>query len=252
MPTVFERYALPNSYFVDLASPERRRDYRLFIGGYEPERQHLNPHDVVFVVDGNWLFPMVTEHIRLLSLFRPVGMDPIVIGVGYPTDDDAAIMERRNQDMALTARPGNVEAFSQFVVGLALSWVERELQLTVRNCYLAGHSWGGSFALFNMLREASPFSGYVASSPLITGTKLEGLLVGLEDFQNPVRLFYSLGTAEHTAFPTIESSVAFLTKNLNSNPPKNLEITNEIFPGEDHTSVATHAIAKGIQFLLSK
>ena len=111
VPPVFEQYALPNSYFVDIASPERRRDYRLFIGGHQRERRDVNPRDVVFVVDGNWLFPLVAEHIRLLSLFTPVGLDPVVIGVNtqrstcWLNPNIARLNPSQGSPSALTAVP---------------------------------------------------------------------------------------------------------------------------------------------------
>ncbi len=249
---MLERYTLPNCFFADLPSQQAKSDYRLFVGGYDPRESGSQPRDVIVVVDGNWLFPLVSEHLRMLSIFTPFDTQPLVIGVGYPTDNDSVIMALRNRDMALTGPTDSVEIFSHFILWQVMNWVQSELRVRVRNSYLAGHSWGGAFALLNLCNPDAPFSGYLASSPVITGTELENRLAGLGDRERPCKLFYSLGTEEHRLFPAVASSEVFLSSVLTARPPGQLNIGREVFQGEDHTSVATQAMAKGVQFLLSQ
>lgn len=195
-------YALPNSHYADLTSAQNQRRYRLFIGGYDPRKKAESAHDVIIVVDGNWLFPIVTEHLRLLEIFRPSVSPPLVVGVGYPSDDDGLILAYRNQDMALSGATTIVELFLRFVREGVLKWVERQLHISVANSYLVGHSWGGSL--------------------------------------------------EHLEFPSVAASVSLLSESIEENSASSPRVRCELFEGENHTSVVTHAMAKGVQFLLGR
>ena len=243
----------PDSSYHDLSSSLNNLHYRIFVGGIRPDLRNTKPRPIVFVLDGNWLFASVYEYLRTLSIFDPSIGDPIVIGVGYPTEETPTLLQLRERDLApLTTNMKNVDDFLSFINHDIVTFLSSEFGIRSNKKILTGHSWGASFTLYTLIAGQSDFTGYLASSPLIIGTMMENIDQYIKNLHlaNATKLFSSVGTDEATMFPQIVEGFPHLEKALEQFAPENLAYRQFIFEDENHSSITLAALTKGLRYLL--
>jgi predicted alpha/beta superfamily hydrolase len=229
---------------------------------------------VVFVLDGNLLFPAVSSMASLLSLGEMPSV--LVVGIGYQIDAALApgpfllqYQALRNRDYTPTldraflaqmqasyarlgatypaaGAPGGAEAF--------LAFIEEELKPFIAAHYpaaglndatLMGESLGGLFAMHVLLESPQSFSRYVASSPSLWW---DGLLLTrrpLEFGQSRPRLFVSLGSLESQV--EMVAPLAQMDARLKSVAADGLEYHFQVFEGETHISAVFAGFSRGLR-----
>ena len=223
------------------------------MGGIRPPHEESSPRPLVFVLDGNWLFAAVYEYLRVLSIFESSLGDPLVVGLGYPTDDVSTLLQVRDRDMApLPGNINNVDQFLSFICDDVLAFLQTELGIVPGRKILAGHSWGGTFPLYAMGVNKSGFEGYLASSPALPGTVLENIGEFIRNLAltKETRLFISVGSDEGLQFPEIIEGFPVLEKALAQHAPAKLSYRSIMFEDENHSSITMAALSKGLRYLL--
>ena len=244
---------LLDSSYHDLSSTVNNQTYRVFVGGIRAPHEESSPRPLVFVLDGNWLFASVYEYLRVLSIFEPSLGDPLVVGLGYPTDDVSTLLHIRDRDMApLPGNINNVEQFLSFICDDVLTFLQTELSIVPGRKILAGHSWGGTFPLYAMGVNKSGFDGYLASSPALPGTVLEKIDEYIHNLvlTKETKLFISVGSDEGLQFPEIIEGFPSLEKALAQHAPAKLSYRSVMFEDENHSSITMAALSKGVRYLL--
>lgn len=223
------------------------------MGGIRASHEESSPRPLVFVLDGNWLFAAAYEYLRVLSIFEPSLGDPLVVGLGYPTDDVSTLLQVRDRDMApLPGNINNVDQFLSFICDDVLTFLQTELGIVPGRKILAGHSWGGTFPLYAMGVNKSGFDGYLASSPALPGTVLENIDEFIHNLAltKETRLFISVGSDEGLQFPEIIEGFPVLEKALAQHAPAKLSYRSIMFEDENHSSITMAALSKGLRYLL--
>ncbi|QGG54331.1 alpha/beta hydrolase [Paenibacillus sp. B01] len=169
------RYSVPGTECFPLTS-RAGLEYRIFV--HVPVKPAPpSGYPLLCAVDGNSVFGSLAEAMRLQTR-HPKGLPPgIVVGIGYPTDEPFAT-ERRFVDLTTPAemeglRPdgsswpanGGAEAFLDFLQAELLPELERRYPLDPRRRTLSGHSLGGFFSLYALIRRPGLFRSHVAGSP---------------------------------------------------------------------------------------
>lgn len=254
MPIKLKPVTLLDSFYHDLSSTINNQTYRIFAGGIRPSHVGSVPRPLVFVLDGNWLFASVYEYLRTLSIFDSSFGVPVVVGIGYPTDEVNTLLAVRKRDMApVHGNTNNVEQFLSFICQDVLTFLQSELSIVPGRKILAGHSWGGSLPLYAMGSNKSGFDGYLASSPPILGTVMEKIdeYVLNMPITKETKLFSSVGTDEGLQFPEIIEGFPHLEKALAQHAPENLSYRSIMFEDENHSSITMAALSKGLRYLLT-
>lgn len=245
---------LPDSSFHDLSAGTNNQTYRIFVGGIRPGQVQSTSRPLIFVLDGNWLFASVYEYLRTLSIFDPSIGAPVIVGIGYPTDDTNTLLRLRGRDLA--PKPGNIKNVDQFLTFImqdVLTFLQSELGIVPGKKILAGHSIGGTFSLFAMGSEKAGIDGYLVSSPPILGTVMENIELYIRNMPitKEAKLFCSLGADESVKFPHISSGFPRLIDALEQFAPENLRYRHVIFEDENHSSVTLAAFSRGLRYLLT-
>ena len=245
---------LPDSSYHDLSSTVSGKTYRIFVGGIRPRYVESSPRPIIFLLDGNWLFASVYEYLRVLSIFDSSIGNPVVVGIGYSTDEANTLLQLRAHDMApLPDNINNVDQFLSFICEDVLTFLQNELDIIPGRLILAGHSWGGSFPLYAMGTEKSVFDGYLASSPSIPGTVMEKIKEHVRNMplKKQTKLFISVGSDEGLQFPEIFEGFPSLEKALVQHAPEKLSYRSVMFEDENHSSITMAALSKGLRYLLA-
>ncbi|MBD1371011.1 alpha/beta hydrolase [Hazenella sp. IB182357] len=172
---------------------------------------------VIYVLDGNAFFYTVKEQVRLQST-RPdrTKIPPsIVVGIGYPNDQDFE-HKRRFYDFTFLTKenlPPHPKGMDWPETGGAeyfLSFIENELKTFISQKYpvdqnqqsIFGHSLGGLLALEILYSRPNCFQTYLASSPSIWWNdrnilkRNSSFSAFLPSLNSKIGLFLSVGALE--------------------------------------------------------
>lgn len=133
-------------------------------------------YPLVIVLDANFHFPMLAASVHQ---YEKAGLLPplILVGVGYKSLKDMDSLRVRDYlyPSALASdelnAPGGGESFRQFLGQQLLPSVDSLYRTTTQNRTLLGHSFGGYFALYSLVKQtqtkARDFQNFVAASPSV-------------------------------------------------------------------------------------
>jgi len=241
---------------------------------------------VVYTIDANIEFEAVVGLARLMQLGGRIP-EFVVVGIGYPLagnygDGLAEFGRRRARDLTSTTderygrfiadaftidgtiETGGAEQFLGFIADELLPLIEEQYRLDPDDRTLLGHSAGGHFALYALLRRPQLFSRYAAGSPSL-GLG-EGRLFDLEQEHAsksadlPARLFLGIGSEEE---PSTHSQTSYMgqiisvslvhrfTALLQGRGYQNLSMSTKIFEGHGHLDVFGPFVTTALDYLFS-
>ena len=257
MPTQFQSVTIPNTEVRTLLSSNAGQEYKIFVALPHRYADAAETYPVLYVLDANWAFGLMTETIRLLQI-RAELPEMITAGIAYPVNDVEEIMKLRSRDYtpALEKRPEAVESEGTGGAGKYLRFIRQELMPFIQSNYrvkpgdktLAGSSFGGLFALCTLFHHPDTFNRYIIGSPSISWD--EGVTFAYEsnfaasNTGLSARIFMSVGSLETE--DTI-ASMHRLAGTLQDRGYAGLELETCIFEDETHVSVAPAAMSRGLR-----
>ncbi|MEO1136387.1 MAG: alpha/beta hydrolase-fold protein [Pseudomonadota bacterium] len=220
-------------------------DITILIGlpfNYQPESM---TYPIVFHTDGDVMFSMGTEILRLMSFERSA---PPVISVGVSYGGFPEWLAARARDYHPSASDPNKEGVAKFLRVLeeeVIPFVRENYATSENGHVLYGHSSGGLLALYAALSESTSFDFILASSPSVEEEPewIEQLLheAGADTAK---AIFISLGEAETKTRPLLDSFV----NELSAKSARN-NIRYVIIPDMPHMAVIPPAYAAGMKYL---
>lgn len=160
---------------IDIASTRTGRTYRIFVHVPDgPAPAHGYP--VFTMTDGNEGCPLAAAIASTISAY--ILERPLIVCVGYPASDRAAIGRLRVHDLidapqtplpagswSGLAAAGGADAFSDFLQQELKPLVARLYHVDPSRQALFGHSLGGWFVLREFLVHPDRYQTYIAGSP---------------------------------------------------------------------------------------
>ena len=150
-------------YQIDVALPR----------GYATSQKR---YPVVYTLDGNVFFPVLTASYRLANAIIPDEL--IVIGVGYPSDEygfwSRAYQESRARDYTtkpakavggISAGAGGAPLFLRFLREELIPFIDSSYRSVPGDRGLVGHSYGGLFAAYVLTHDPGLFQKYALGGP---------------------------------------------------------------------------------------
>lgn len=231
----------------------KTRMYSEILGEWRPLEVYLPddygvsdmPYPVLVVLDGGWAFNYCVSIVDMIS----PNYLPRMIVVGLPNTD-------RYRDLyplfkwADKSINGS-ERFLQFMHEELFPYLGKKYR-TRDYRILFGHSLGGFFSIYTLLKFPSLFEGYIATSPSLGVTENSSFLNDLlksaaPDVFNGKYLYFSGGGEEgeelHLAIKEFDRS---LTEKKNSG----LQFSFDIFEGEGHVPVK--GFYKGLRWIFHR
>jgi uncharacterized protein len=194
-PPVQSPVALRGAVQFDMTSAISGRTYRIFV--FKPSAPPpAAGYPVIVMADGNTSFPPAATLAGMMALQG--GKPALVVGVGYPADDDFAPFRERNRDLTpptplagirpIPGQPapkledyGGAPDFHRFLVEELRPALAARYEIDPADQTLFGHSLGGLFVLGVLFEHPGAFRNFVASSPSIWWNR-RAVLKGEADF----------------------------------------------------------------------
>jgi predicted alpha/beta superfamily hydrolase len=231
-------------------------------------------YPIVCLLDANIFFGLVTETAQLLQFGKEIP-DCIIIGVGYPDDDQhlglrfrdltptpdeegtREFLARVSQDRKAPIQywgSGEAKRFLAFLCQELIPYLHEQYRIDPEDSVLVGDSVGGLFALYTVFHQPEAFKRYVIGSPSIYhGDAItfdyEATYAKAHD-DLPVTIFLAVGDLEaitEPGFAAMVSNVARLTEILTSRKYPGLKLTMHIFDNETHLSVIPATMSRGLR-----
>jgi len=206
--------------------------------GYE---MRTDSYPVLYLTDGEAIDRIAVPIVDSLSRAETV---PEMILVGIPHPD-------RRSDLtptALQSRPGSGGGaeFFRFIAEELIPYIDANYR-TGPTRILYGHSLGGLFSAFVMVRDPGLFAGYIASSPVISWDDwyvrelAAARFTAWEDRNTFLAL--SVGAEEEPRF--LDAGTEFAAW-LEQNAPDSLRWSFRVYDNQDHMSVRPHSFRDGL------
>jgi predicted alpha/beta superfamily hydrolase len=267
--------ALGGSEAFDLWSPEVGDIFRVFIG-----RCGADPQATIVVTDGNGLFGLVVDAVRIMQI--PQLLPPLlVVGLGYPgarTVSDAT--ELGSRDLTPTAWPpfpgsGGADRFLSFIRSTLFSWIGERFPAALETPVYFGHSLGGLFGTHALFDPDPPFSHYLLSSPSLFWDRRAMFVREARWSASPpdvdLRAFFGIGSLEtdrgrrlegrelpddHPGKPPsiyldMVDDLARFTEQLQAQSHPRLDVAVEVFADEYHATVPALVLTHGLRRFFS-
>lgn len=258
----------------DITSRITRRTYRVMVST-PPMADAGAAYPVMYLLDGNSYFATATRTLARLS-FNKIVAPAIIVGIGYPTDDEAEPSQRRFLDLTpssskradgstTTAPTGDSDAFLRFVEEEVKPFVAARYKVDSTRQSFYGYSLGGLAVLRSLFRNPTAFSTYIVSSPSIWWDH-KMVLADEEAFSKRARagelnlkiLVTSAGDEQYrgedpkqlAADARMVDNASELAARLGALNPTRVVVARAIFEGEVHVSAPPATLSRALRFAL--
>jgi predicted alpha/beta superfamily hydrolase len=176
----------------------------------------------------------------------------VIVGIpnGRDRTHDMTPATRAADEQKLFPTAGGEAAFRKFIRDEVLPAVRASYR-TLPTTFLAGHSFGGLFALSTAASTPGAFAGYIAMSPAVHWSNSE-YVVSLADqllrHKQPTRMFVSSGGLE----PPIDASTRRLIARLDSTAHPALALRYRRYPDDTHGLTPMPSVVDGLRFMFDK
>jgi predicted alpha/beta superfamily hydrolase len=243
---------------------ESRMIYIQLPDSYSPGKKQKK-YPVAFILDGEIFLPTVNDVLNYYS----GGFTPEMVLVGISNEinrirDLTTSTITTNYGMPFNEENGEAENFSNFIENELIPYIENKYPVTSYRTFI-GHSYGGLFAIYTLLKHPHLFANYLAIDPSLDWDNQKLLkeaeeVLATQKFENK-SLFVSLSgqlnmqdskvtidnvmqdTTEFTLFA--RSNIAF-SNMLRQNAQNGLSFEWEFYPGDLHGTIPFPSIMDGL------
>lgn len=260
---------IDNTSMFHLTSKFTGQEYELFVSVPQSyQEKDTTKFPIVFVLDGNLMFRVMQTNYSALRDVEAV-RDMIIVGVGYkgtstvmqsmenrtpdytPSKDTA--FERMIKDYGVNVRTGEAAKFVSALQKEIIPFVEAKYRTKERG--LAGHSFGGLFGAYVLLKDPSLFQNYILSSVSLEWHNFKLLELENDFYTNGNRalnakILITVGEQEEKD-RMIDPMKKFVAA-IREHAYQGLSITDRIIPYEDHSSAYLAAFSQGLKLLYAR
>lgn len=267
-----------------LSSARAGAEFKIFVGhcGTLPAAPAASPA-VLYLTDANGYFGLAVDLIRSMQLSRH--LPPLlVVGIGYRAGAIAETIPARTRDLTPTSDPafarlfpgqpamGGAAAMLAFITDELMPWTARNYGADPAGASYFGHSFGGLFGSYVLLREPAVFRSYIIASPSLWWDN--GAIFALEERYAQAHgdlaatVYFGIGADEThegrlreaqnmppdqqaktgARYIDMVADMARLTGRLQHRRYPALNLRTETFPGEFHITVPPLALSRGLRY----
>ena len=214
--------------------------------------ENQSAHGVLVLLDAEDAFQFAAAVANVEFLASRGAMRPMIV-VGVPNGRD------RTRD--LTPRPRGRTAREQRSAGGAApmaSFITDEVLPLVRSKYrtlpttvLAGHSFGGLFALHVAASHPEAFTGIIAMSPALWWNESSAVAAYADSIAavtSPLRVFATSGGLERD----IDNTTRRFAARLDSIKPSTLAFQYKRYPNDAHAMTPAVSLIDGLRFIFAR
>ena len=234
---------------VQLQSNKLKESRTLFISKPAGYGDGADRYPVLYLLDGETHFRYAAAIAEFLAENDRI---PKMLVVGIASGDsqerthDLTPLSSAETDNRFSPGNGGADAFLSFLGGELIPYVDRTYR-TRPYRLLAGHSFGGLFAIFALVTKPELFNGYIAADPSLYWNN-QAVVAQAESF------FSRIGSLQADLYITatdlldkVPSEVARFNAAVTKSTPVGFRWKFEWMPREDHMSIPLPSIYRGLE-----
>ena len=264
---------IPRARQYDITSKINGRDYRVFVS-MPFKADPAKKYPVIYLLDGNWYFGPAAYNVTESAGAHAI-RQAIVVGLGYPSDDNDLAGSRRGFELTPSVDSNSTDQRPRGGGDALLRVLEEEVKPLVAARYpvdpahqvLFGKSLGGLMVLRSLFRHPGAYQAYIAASPAIAWNNRDVLndeaafIKQVRDAKISLQLLITVGgdevyhgndpvqraAAERNGMIPNASGLAQRLSALNSD---RVTVSYAVIPGENHVLVSLASIGRALGFAL--
>lgn len=246
------RVEIPGSQLQKITSAIVGQEYDLYIHLPRNYGNKDQKHPVLFLLDAQWDFPLVTAIFgqQFYDGFLP-GL--VIVGITWggknPKYDSLRARDLTPNNAAPVRQSGGAPKFLAFIKQELIPFIESKY-LVSHDRTLMGSSFGGLFTLYALFAETESFQRYVLTSPAV-GWANEGIYTLEKNYaakqsRLPVRLFMAVGD--------LEDVVGFqkFADQLKARNHDGLALQTRVLENTGHSGTKAEGYTRGLQFVFAR
>jgi predicted alpha/beta superfamily hydrolase len=264
---------VPRARQYDFTSKINGRDYRVYVS-LPFKADPAKKYPVIYLLDGNWYFAPTAYNVTESAGARAI-QQAIVVGLGYPSDDNDLAGSRRGFELTPSVDPNATDNRPRGGGDAFLRVLEEEVKPLVAAHYpvdpakqvLFGKSLGGLAVLRSMFRNPGAYSTYIVASPAIGYNNRDVLkdeaafIKRVQDEKLSLRLLITVGgdefyrgddparkaADEKNGMIANASGLAQRLSVLNS---ERVNVSYAVIPDENHVLVSLASLGRALGYAL--
>ncbi len=243
--TIAQKPAIINdSIFSKVLNEQRKINIRL-PEEYKPGSDAT--YDVVYMIDGEWNldnFSFIYKFARDEKYLPPLIL--VALPNTYTIEGNMRDRDFLPEKMTDNKKAGGADNFLAFLKNEVIPYIDKKLPTSGENS-LFGHSYGGLFTLYALLKEPDLFTNYYCSDPAFQWKNKRMVEIATATFENTPDLNKTLwinGIEETYMYMGIDK----MDSVLKVMAPKGLRWKISYYPNETHNSVRLKGIYDGLKF----
>ncbi len=244
---------LPGSQLIKITSTNLGEEFNLSIGLPRFYDDTTRSFPVLYLLDGQWDFPMVTGIVggQYYDGFLP---GVIIVGIGWggahPNYDSLRAKDLTPTRIQQRPSTGDAPKFLAFLKKEVIPLIESKYRTAKDDRTLIGSSLGGLFTLYTLFSETNLFRRYILTSPSLQWDN--GTIYAAEstyaakNSQLPVTMFMAIGGYEPV--PEFQKFV----DRLKGRNYKGLVLTTRVLDGMGHSGSKPEGFTRGLQAVFAR
>ena len=250
-------YNFYNSKTFSIYSTDVKDSFRISISVPDNYSDNLESYPVLYTLDGDISFEMVTSIARYLEVGDNIP-EFIIVGIGYGTVEKNSGNNRQRDysptDVGVDNNSGGADNFLNFLKNELIPFVDSNYRTEKENRTIYGYSLAGLFCFYNLFNLPDLFNNYIIGSAYLNW---DNKVIFEIEKQSAIRttdiaanVFISVGNDEDDDryFNPIDEMVTQL-QNRNY---KSLSIYTMVFNDSDHLSSPPITITQGLLSIFQK
>jgi predicted alpha/beta superfamily hydrolase len=204
----------------------------------------------LYLLDAEWSVDKFNSVV--LSMFEKDEIPELMIVGIRNIDEDTRLRDLTPTPMEKYPGSGGSDKFLLFLAREVIPFIEDKFRTTSPRI-LFGHSSGGLFTTYALIKNPDVFAGYIASSPGLSWDNELVLKRASQMFkENPDLnkfLYLGVGTKDYRTYMASTENFARILK---SEAPPSLSWVYRVFEGEDHTTMPDKSFPDGLVWFFQK
>ncbi len=240
------KYKIQDSIFSNTLN--EYRNYRVVLpADYYPKSD--KKYDVIYVLDGETVVNVVSPTHRIISDWQVIPRC-IIVGIDNKFVDGVVMRDRDLLPTHDKRSPlsGGADNYIKFIKEELMSHINKTYTTSDYNT-LFGHSHGGTFAIYSMLKAPNLFSAYIAADPSLWWDDRYVAKLAKETLPNLLDLDAKLFISGREGMPYRGMGIEALDTILKENSPNNLYWKSVAYKNETHITILLKTVYDGLKFV---
>ncbi len=241
---------IKGDYF-EIHSDKVERPYHIYVRlpeGYEEADKNF---PVIYLLDGDILFPILGAYHLLLQYDEPVP-EAIIVGISYGTFDrnngNFRSVDYSTPPLEDGNPKGGAALYQSFLKEELLPEIEKRYRADPTRRILVGQSRGAHFALYSAISQPDLFWGRIASNPSLNPNKEFFFQSFSKTTPITSKLFFSSGSRD---WETLRSDTLELFEHFENEPNKPWQLKTITMESETHAAGIVNVYRKGLLWIFN-